>query len=394
MNMTVKPPVLQGVTIIDADTHIAEVYDLWTSRAPAAYKSRVPQVKSVDGELAWVIDGDTKMGPAFATCCIRRDGSKSIGSEFTKWKFEDAFEGAYDPKARVAYMDGAGITAQIAYPNLLGFGNQKSMGVDADLRYVTTQIYNDAMLELQKASGNRIYPQALMPWWNLDQCLAEAERCHKLGSRGINLNSNPQNHGLPVLSDKHWYPLWELCIDKDLPVNFHIGGGFENSSWFGTGGWIKDNTTAQLAFGSSMMFVSNYQVLANILISRMLERFPTLKIVSVESGVGWIPFMLECLEYHMQSEKIAYDVPLSDVFQRQMYGCCWFESRRIVETTRSLGTNNVMIQTDFPHPVCQYPDSLNFMAKAAAGFTPEERVKVFGGNAAKVYNIPVNELNA
>ena len=160
MNMIVKPPVLSGVPIVDADTHIAERYDLWTSRAPAAFKARVPQVKDVDGELSWVIDGDKKMGPAFAVSTIRRDGSKGHGASLTQWKFDEVFEGAYDVKARLAYMDSAGVTAQIAYPNLLGFGNQKSMGVDPDLRLVTTQIFNDASAEIQAASGGarRISP--------------------------------------------------------------------------------------------------------------------------------------------------------------------------------------------------------------------------------------------
>jgi predicted TIM-barrel fold metal-dependent hydrolase len=392
MNMISKPSVFQEIPIVDADTHIAEVYDLWTSRAPAGLKSRVPQVKEVDGELSWFIDGDIKMGPAFAVSAIRRDGSKGYGAELTAWKFDEVFEAAYDVKARLAYMDSAGITAQIAYPNLLGFGNQKSMRVDRELRYATTQIYNDAMAEFQAASGERILPQALMPWWSLDQTLAEAERCHKMGLRGINTAANPQHHGLPVLSDPHWNPLWELCADKDMPVNFHIGGGFETSEWFGTGGWNTTDSVTRMAFGSSMMFFHNYQTLANILMSRMLERFPTLKIVSVESGVGWIPYLLECLEYHMQSEKIPYDTPLDEVFRRQIYSCCWFESRRLAETARMLGVDNILIQTDFPHPVCQYPNSIDFMVKAAADFTPEERQKVFGGNAGRVYKIPFERM--
>jgi hypothetical protein len=57
------PESIRGLRIIDADTHLAERYDLRTSRAPAAYKSRVPQVKDVNGALTWVIDGDIVMGP-------------------------------------------------------------------------------------------------------------------------------------------------------------------------------------------------------------------------------------------------------------------------------------------------------------------------------------------
>jgi predicted TIM-barrel fold metal-dependent hydrolase len=199
------------------------------------------------------------MGAAYPVTAVRRDGRKVHGLEITQAGIEDAYAGSYDPKARVAYMDSVGIAAQIAYPNLLGFGNQKSMGVDPDLRYITTQIYNDAMAEFQEASGDRIFPQALMPWWNLEQSVAEAKRCQKMGFRGININPEPEKQNLPILNDPHWNKLWETCTDLDLPVNFHIGAGFEVSNWFGTGCWSKD-PSVWMTYGSSQLFFCNYRV--------------------------------------------------------------------------------------------------------------------------------------
>ncbi len=394
MNMPVKPQALQGIHVIDADTHITEVHDLWTSRASASYRDRVPQVKEVNGELAWYIDGDQRMGPAQTSCCIRKDGTKSFGFELTKMKIDDIFEGAFSVPSRLAFMDDAGISAQVAYPNLLGFGNQKSMGVDPDLRLVTTQIFNDASAEIQSDSGDRIFPMALLPWWDIKASVAEAERCRAMGLRGINLNSMPEAQGYPVLGDDHWTPLWELCSDYDLPVNFHIGGGMENTDWYGKGSWPTDDLRLKMAFGSSQMPLTNFQILSNILLSRFLEKFPKLKIVSVESGVTWIPFMLESLEYQMQDQGIDYQVPLFELFQRQIYACTWFDKRMLPEASRLLGIDNILYETDFPHPTCVYPDPLEFIADAATGFTPEERKKVFGLNAAKLYNIPLDGMTA
>jgi predicted TIM-barrel fold metal-dependent hydrolase len=392
--MIPKPAVLREIKIVDADTHIAEAYDLWTSRAPAKYKERVPQVKNVDGSLIWVMDGDKPMGPAFPVTAVKRDGSKIHGIEITKGEFKDAFAGSYDPKARAAYMDSVGIAAQIAYPNLLGFGNQKSLGMDPQLRYVTTQIYNDAMAEFQKESGERVFPQALMPWWNLEQSVTEAKRCRKMGLRGINTNPEPENHKLPSINDSHWDALWNLCVDLDMPVNFHIGAGFENSAWFGSGIWSSTDKNTWMAFGSSMMFFSNYKVFVNILLSGWLERFPKLKVVSVESGVGWIPFMMEALEYFIAEEEIKLKTPIREVFMRQIYACSWFERRNIVHVARDIGIDNVLFQTDFPHPVCLYPDPMNYMAEAASRFAPDERRKVYGENAARVYNIDLKQIAA
>jgi predicted TIM-barrel fold metal-dependent hydrolase len=382
------PPALAGVSIVDADTHICETYDLWTSRAPAAYRARVPQVKEIDGALTWVIDGDKKMGPAFAVNTIRRDGSKGAGMDIMNWKFGDVFEAGYDPEARVAYMDSVGIRAQIAYGNLLGFGNQKGMGADEDLRLVTTQIYNDAMIDFQRETGDRVFPMALLPWWDIEASVAEAERCHAAGLRGVNTSPTPENYGFPVLADEHWSPLWEACEALHMPVNFHVGAAFDSTAWFGTGVWPTHDANSKLVFGGAQMFTSNLQILCNIIVSGMLERFPKLNIVSVESGVGWVPFMLEALDYNMRDNGVKLNLMPSEIFARQIYACSWFERRHLVHSVRSVGVDNVLFQTDFPHPVCLYPEPIKYLADVAAEFAPEERAKVFGGNAARIYNLP------
>ena len=391
-----RPAAFEGIPVIDVDTHVSEWADLWTSRAPAKYKDRVPQMKEYDvpgygRRRTWVIDGDKWLGTFGPNCTIRPDGSK-IGDfdEFTRFGLDEIHPASHDVKSRIEYMDGAGIHAQIAYPNVLGFGGQKSFAVDPELRLVSTQIYNDAMAEMQAESGNRIYPMALLPWWDIKEAVKEAERCHAMGLRGVNTNSDPQSVDLPDLGQDYWHPLWDLCSDKGMPVNFHIGASDESATWFGSGTWPTFNSNQKLAFGSTMMFLSNARVLSNMFVSRFLEKFPKLNFVSVESGIGWLPFILETLEYQMDEAGIKYDIRPLDLFRRQFYACAWFEQRDFVQSARSLGIDNVMWETDFPHPTCLYPDALGFMAETAEQFTPEERRKVFGGNAARIYNIPTN----
>jgi predicted TIM-barrel fold metal-dependent hydrolase len=137
-----------------------------------------------------------------------------------------------------------------------------------------------------------------------------------------------------------------------------------------------------------MMFMTNIRVLINIIMSRFLEHFPTLRIVSVESGVGWIPTVLESLEYQNAENWLHHKVSPTEIFQRQIYLCAWFERRHFAAHARMVGIDNVLFETDFPHPTCVYPDALDTFAETAAQFSPEERRKVFGGNAARVYNLP------
>ena len=132
-------------------------------------------------------------------------------------------------------------------------------------------------------------------------------------------------------------------------------------------------------------------MVANIILSRFLERFPTLKICSVESGAGWVPFLLEGLEYQMNEAAMEFEVSPIEIFRRQIYVCSWFERRNIVDTARQIGVDNLMFETDFPHPTCLYPGSFDYMDEAIRGFTADERRKIFGGNAERVYNLDLSQ---
>lgn len=381
---------LQGIKVIDVDTHVSEWHDLWTARAPERLKNLVPRVVGEGPERHWVIGEDTFLYGISASSAVMRDGRKVRGLDFFDKDIDAVHEGAHNVAARVRMMDEQGIHAQIAYPNILGFGGQRGMQVDAALRLESVRIFNDAMADMQSESGQRIFPMALLPWWDIEQSLAEVERCMKMGLKGINIGSDPQDHGIPSLGERHWDPLWEMCSANSLPVNFHIGASDTSTSWYFSAAWPEMAPQQKLALSGLMLFVTNLRVMANILCSRFLERHPTLKIVSVESGAGWIPYLLEGLEYMSGEAGLEYAVSPTEVFQRQIYACTFFERRNFLDTLRQVGADNIMFETDFPHPACLFPDGLEHMADVIAEMTEEERFKVFSGNAAKVYDIDIS----
>jgi predicted TIM-barrel fold metal-dependent hydrolase len=383
--------------IIDADTHFTEPHDLWLKRAPASLKDRVPQVKVLNGEPAWVIDGDKMLGfKAHPNSAILKNGRKiRTIDEFLKVTFDDVHEGSWHVKTRLNVMDDVGVYAQIMYPNILGFGGQNSSKVDFDLRLATVQMFNDAMAEVQSDSGGRLYPMALVPWWDVQDAARETERAAKLGLRGININSDPhtqlQKSGekIPDLATEYWYPLWEVCQDLDTPINFHIGASEQADAWLGEQGWPSLPRDLQAGLGGAMLFFNNGRVMSNIIYSRALDRYPKLKFVSVESGVGWIPFLLEALDYQLAeiAEGRKFDLAPSEYFRRNFYGCFWFEKKHIAETLRQVGIDNVMFETDFPHPTSLHP--IDNLEQRLASLTEEERAKVMSLNAAKLYRIAV-----
>ncbi len=137
---------------------------------------------------------------------------------------------------------------------------------------------------------------ALLPWWDVEASVAEAERAAGLGLRGVNMTSDPQQGGAPDLADRAWDPLWEVCTRAGLPINFHIGASETSLSWFGSSPWPSQGDDQKLAIGSAMMYLTNARVIANLIFSACSTVIPTCSFVSVESGIGWIPFVLEALE--------------------------------------------------------------------------------------------------
>ena len=395
---SVQPRIKSTIKIIDADTHLTEPHDLWTRRAPASIRDRVPQVKMLNGVRSWVIDGDKSIGTgAHPNSAILKQGGKVRDlDKFLKLQFEDVHSGSSSVKERLEVMDEAGVYAQIVYPNILGFGGQAAAKVDPDLRLACVRIYNDAIAELQEASGQRLFPMALLPWWDVKEAVSETERCVAMGLRGININSDPHCHkdaagnSIPDLGHEHWYPLWEICEDKQLPVNFHIGASETAIDWMGQQGWPSLSRDLRAGISGAMIFFNNGKVVSNLIYSGVLDRYKGLKFVSVESGMGWVPFLMDALDYQLAeiASTRKFEKKPSEYFHSNFYACFWFEQGKdAAAMARRVGIDNVLFETDFPHPTSLYP--IENLEERLGDLDAVERRKVLSLNAAKLYHIKV-----
>ena len=384
---------LADLRVIDVDAHITEPADLWTRRAPAGYADRVPHVVDVDGVPMWSFDGvllDNRR--VNLSSVIRPGGEKVPGPAFFDFNRDEIHAASSDMHARVELLDQQGIWAQVLYPNVAGFGAQKFAEVaDPELRRMCVTIYNDAMVEIQEESGGRLLPMALMPWWDAEASADEVRRTAADGLRGVNICSDPQVRGAPELWQPEWAPFWEACTEHGQSVNFHIGASESSMSWYGSSPWPGLDGERKLAIGSAMMYLSNARIVANLIFSGVLERYPDVKFVSVESGIGWIPFFLESLDYQMyeSSPSVVEELSMlpSEYFRRQVYGCFWFEHRMLAPVIDALGVSQVLFETDFPHPTCLYPDPLASAAVALEGLGDDVTRAVLQDNAAALYKV-------
>ncbi len=389
-----SPEVFSDLKVIDTDSHWSEPYDLWTSRAPAKWRERVPQMVERSGKRRWWFDGDIPIGLPIASSVIDPDGEKITGTAFFDMDNEVVHRASFDPEARVAMLDHLGIHAQIMYPNVAGFGNQNFLkSPDEALRLLSVEIYNDALAEFQTETGQRVFGMALLPWWNLDAAVREIERAHANGLRGIVTCTNPEEAGLPDMGTKHWDPIWQTCSDLHMPVNFHIGSSKGNMDFFGRAPWPSFGEERKLAVGSANLFMGNARTVGNLIYSGIPERFPDLKFVSVESGVGWLPFFLEMLDHQLTetapNELADLSLLPSEYFRRQFFGCFWFERSTIKPTVDFLGNSCLMFETDFPHPTCLYPRDDQSLMDALEGLTSVDVRRILQDNAAELYRIDI-----
>jgi predicted TIM-barrel fold metal-dependent hydrolase len=392
--MPAVSPIFPGISIIDTDTHWSEPHDLWTSLAPPKYKELVPQMREHNGRRKWVVNGDIPLAGDSAASAILPDGEKMLGLGFLKHDVDMVHAASYDCDARLRLMDEMGISHGIVYPNVGGFGNQNFLKVDdAALRIACVEIYNDWMNDLQRRSGGRILPMALVPWWDIDACVAEVDRMHRAGAKGIVMCSNPHDSGMPNFAQPDWRPFWEICEALEMPINFHIGASEGDVDWSGRVPYKTWTGDVKLSLGGVAIFLGQLRWMVNLLISDVPERFPKLRFVSVESGIGWIPFVLDAMDYQCGETAPAHLAHLSmkpsEYFRRQFYGCFWFEHRTLQSAIEQIGAERIMFETDIPHPTCLYPHSVERVRNAISALDPAVQRRILQDNAAELYKIEV-----
>jgi predicted TIM-barrel fold metal-dependent hydrolase len=77
------------------------------------------------------------------------------------------------------------------------------------------------------------------------------------------------------------------------------------------------------------------------------------------------------------------------LFKRQVYSCFWFEKSGPERLLDVIGIDNVLFESDFPHPTCLYPSPVERAFKSLESWGVEAQRKVMGGNAARLYNLPI-----
>ena len=413
--MTATEPVtqvdpLEGVKIIDCDAHFTEPPDLWTSRVAGSMKDRMPVQRTEDGVTAWFLDDQLWCGIGGNT--IEQGRHKVVGEHIVQpWSRVDP--AAWDVGERLGLMDDMGVPAAIIYPNGVGFASNHIFAIeDTAQRAEILKVYNDFYVDIQNESGGRLLPQAMLPVWDMDLTVKEMERLLAKGMRGFTLSDKPELLGLPELNEPYFAPMWDLANETGAVMNFHIGSGGVRAVKGDTQEvrqkllrpaetgksemyWTSFGPQRRLAILATQMYMSNARIIVNLCMSDLFDRYPNVKIASAESGIGWIPFIIEAMEFQMEEmvtsveERSLQKRRPSDYFRDHIYVTFWFEQVGPAKMLEDIGVNNVLIETDIPHPTCLYPGARERFAKVMGHLEPAVIRRVLQDNAAELYKIDV-----
>jgi predicted TIM-barrel fold metal-dependent hydrolase len=381
------------VRVIDADTHLTEPPDLWTARIPGRFRSAAPRVARHEpsGALRW------KIGDRW--CSLVGNYSVAGWREFPPScppTLEEADPACYDAGARLAHMDRVGVYAQVLYPNVIAFEGHAFMALDDDeLKLACVRTYNDYQCEFASVAPDRFVLLAMLPFWDLDASIAELSRCHGMGHRGVLWAATMDKHGLPDFADPHWDPLYAVAQDLGMSINFHVGVG-NTAEEIEQAMDRSDYDPAFHTARSAMTFVSNARTIGHLLTSGLCERFPELDFVSVESGFGYVPFLLDALDWQWMGTGARDRYPdrmlPSEYFRRQVYTMFWFETDALELLPKY--ARNVMFETDFPHPTSLHPGPASYSPSPAEVIRRDTEIvgelvmrRVLHDNAARVYHV-------
>lgn len=375
--------------VISADCHLDLPWmppDLFTSNASAAMKDRMPYVEERAEGARWISNNGADFGLV--------NGMGSAGRRYEPGKIHRsdrmAAQGLYDdgakgirrltiPELRLKDQDLDGICGEVLY-GILGASKRLN---DREASTQMLRIYNEWLAEFCSASPERFAGIACIPNHDMQVAVAEIHRVAERGvARGIEIALTSD---MRALFEPYWNPLWEAANETKLPVHLHTLGQ-ERPDWSHLPelqqrqGFAVHITSFQMAMAKPLM---------EAIYGGVFEAYPETLLVLGESGIGWIPYILEHmdLEWEDQFKDLTLTMKPSEYWRRNCRAT--YQSDPIgVRCLDLLGVDNIMWGSDFPHPDGVWPDSQEFIAREMAGVPDEIRNKVVFENAARLYGLP------
>src|SRR5215467_9829771 len=328
--------------VISSDNHVFDPPDLWTSRAKPAFKDRVPQlVREYDGDW-WFCNGHRVIGlAAGAQTGMRFEAPEQLVRTTT---FDKVRRGGYEPAEHLKDMDADDVDVSIVYPTV---GLLLYSVPDSALLSEIFRVYNNWLAEFCAGEPKRLKGIAMINVDNVQEGVKELARCAKMGLAGGMITVYPpegKGYDNPM-----YEPLWAAAQDLDIP-------------------------------------------LGEMIFSGVFERYPKLQVGTVEHELSWIPHFLNRIDYtytqRVQQERYRFKEAMlpSDYFHRNVFAG-FQEDAMGIRDRNVIGVDNLLWGSDYPHVESTFPRSRQIIEEVLKDCTEEEKAKIAGGNAARIYHL-------
>ncbi len=375
-------------TRISADCHIDLPMlppDIFTASASAALKDRMPYVTDGPDGPFWTC----KNGGSFGLLNgVGPAGQKLVPGQNYRVDvmaatglYEDGRKGnrhPTDPVLRARDMERDGVQAEVIF-GILGAATRLNDPVAANEMF---RIYNDWLLDFCKHDPERFIGLACLPYGDIDAAVKEIRRVAKLGLRGVELSCSwdmePMWHPM-------WEPLWKTIHEVNLPLHFHTFPAVPPSQ--------LDKATGPTRRAAFFTVVSAFQmhlvnILAAVIGAAVLERYPNVRISFGESGIGWIPYALDRMDFEWEDRfrDLGLTMKPSDYWRRQCKGTFQFD-RIGTQLIDEMGVETLMWGSDYPHADGVWPESSKYIEEQFGRLPADVTHKITCENAGRFYGL-------
>jgi predicted TIM-barrel fold metal-dependent hydrolase len=369
--------------LVSCDSHANLHKDAFLERMSAAmWGDRIPQVREVeqDGQIVerWVVDGKPASRRGVANCAAAmRDPLRRTYPQ----RWSEVPETVYDPAKRLEALDTDRVDAEVLFFNDPVDSASLPFQSDPGFELACVRAYNDALAQWRQVS-DRYIPIALIPYRSgIDATVAEVRRAAGLGHLGVVMVAEPSmsRPGLPHFNDKYWDPLWAVCQELDIPLNWHAHAGIR---------LLPERWQSHQALRRTAAFSVQPQFVANFVLSGVAERFPRLKLICAETGIGWLQHVIRACDHLWERYRLWTEGVLtrpSDVVRRQVYANFWYEKAGVAG--RGPLASHLMWASDYPHGTSTYPDSWKLVDAVLDGVDAASRADLLYRNTLAVYNL-------
>ena len=343
-----------GPRVLSADSHIVEPPDLFVKSIDPKFRDRAPKVIE-DPELGMIWDVE---GIGYPSVELMGGAGKSIEEVELSARFDRARQGGWDANERLYDMDTTGVDGAILYPTI-GF---HSYGIeDPQLLEAVLCAWNRWIADFCRVAPERLRGVGCVILDDVDAAITEMERCKNLGLATVNIPSKLEgDHFGTAAYDR----FWAAAQDLDLPISSHIGSnrGIHAHTRY------REQMRRMVAgpnrdYTSGSMVLPNYdvqEVLFQLIVSGVFERFPRLRFVCAEFEAGWAAAMLAHLDngiWEGTHPYVAYELPMkpSEYFRRNV-GLTFIRDEVAVRCRDLIGLENLMWSDDYPHIESSWPD--------------------------------------